>query len=85
MIKLSIIIPMYNTEPYIDALLKALAPQLTPEVELIVVDDGSNFPFLPPYPSIKVFRHDHNLDKICKQTPRGCKPPLWSQLTSKRR
>ena len=41
MIKLSIIIPMYNTEPYIDALLKALAPQLTPEVELIVVDDGS--------------------------------------------
>ena len=60
MIKLSIIIPMYNTEPYIDALLKALAPQLTPEVELIVVDDGSNFPFLPPYPSIKVFRHDHN-------------------------
>ena len=60
MIKLSIIIPMYNTEPYIDSLLKALAPQLTPEVELIVVDDGSNFPFLPPYPSIKVFRHDKN-------------------------
>ena len=60
MIKLSIIIPMYNTEPYIDALLKALDPQLTPEVELIVVDDGSNFPFLPPYPSIKVFRHDKN-------------------------
>ena len=51
---------MYNTEPYIDELLKALAPQITPEVELIVVDDGSNFPFLPPYPSIKVFRHDHN-------------------------
>ena len=25
------------------------------------------------------------LDKICKQTPRGCKPPLWAQLTSKRR
>ena len=60
MIKLSIIIPMYNTEPYIDSLLKALAPQLTPEVELIVVDDGSNFPFLPPYPSIKVFRPDKN-------------------------
>ena len=60
MIKLSIIIPMYNTEPYIDELLKALAPQLTDETELIVVDDGSNFPFLPPYPSIKVFRHEHN-------------------------
>ena len=60
MIKLSIIIPMYNTEPYIDQLLKALAPQLTNETEVIVVDDGSDFPFLPPYPSIKVFRHDKN-------------------------
>jgi len=56
MIKLSIIIPMYNTEPYIDQLLKALAPQLTDETEVIVVDDGSDFPFLPPYPSIKVIR-----------------------------
>lgn len=56
MIKLSIIIPMYNTEPYIDSLLKALAPQLTDETEVIVVDDGSDFPFLPPYPSIKVIR-----------------------------
>lgn len=51
---------MYNTEPYIDSLLKALAPQLTDETEVIVVDDGSDFPFLPPYPSIKVFRHDKN-------------------------
>lgn len=56
MTKLSIIIPMYNTEPYIDSLLKALAPQLTNETEVIVVDDGSDFPFLPPYPSIKVIR-----------------------------
>lgn len=47
---------MYNTEPYIDSLLKALAPQLTNETEVIVVDDGSDFPFLPPYPSIKVIR-----------------------------
>jgi len=59
MIKLSIIIPMFNTEPYIDQLLKCLAPQLTPEVEVIVVDDGSTFPFLPPYPSIKVIRQDN--------------------------
>lgn len=60
MIKLSIIIPMYNTEPYIDQLLKALAPQLTDETEVIVVDDGSDFPFLPPYPSIKVIRQTNN-------------------------
>ena len=54
--KLSIIIPMYNTEPYIDELLKCLAPQLTPEVEVIVIDDGSDFPYLPPFPGIKVNR-----------------------------
>lgn len=59
MIKLSIIIPMFNTEPYIDQLLKCLAPQLTPEVEVIVVDDGSTFPFLPPFPSIKVIRQEN--------------------------
>ena len=56
MIKLSIIIPTYNSEPYIDELLKSLAPQLTDEVEVIVIDDGSDFPFLAPYPSIKTFR-----------------------------
>ena len=54
--KLSIIIPMYNTEPYIDELLKCLAPQLTPEVEVIVIDDGSDFPYLPSFPGIKVNR-----------------------------
>lgn len=25
------------------------------------------------------------LDKICKATPQGCKPPLWAQVTGKRR
>ena len=54
--KLSIIIPCYNTKPYTDELLKCLAPQLTDEVEVIVVDDGSDFPFLAPYPKIKVIR-----------------------------
>ena len=47
---------MYNTEPYIDELLKCLAPQLTTEVEVIVIDDGSDFPYLPPFPGIKVNR-----------------------------
>ena len=47
---------MYNTEPYIDELLKCLAPQLTPEVEVIVIDDGSDFPYLPSFPGIKVNR-----------------------------
>lgn len=56
---LTIIIPCYNSEPYIDDLLRCLAPQLTKGVELIVVDDGSDFPFLPPYPGIKVIRKEN--------------------------
>ena len=57
--RLSIIIPCYNSEPYIDELLKCLAPQLTDEVEVIVVDDGSDFPFLSPFPGIKVYRKEN--------------------------
>ena len=57
--RLSIIIPCYNSEPYIDELLKCLAPQLTDEVEVIVIDDGSDFPFLSPFPGIKVYRKEN--------------------------
>ena len=24
------------------------------------------------------------LDKICRETPQGCKPPLWAQVTKRR-
>lgn len=54
--KLSIIIPCYNAEPYIDELTKVLMLQVTEDVEVIVVDDGSEFPYLPNYPGIKVIR-----------------------------
>ena len=43
--KLSIIIPYYNAEPYINELIDCLIPQLNDEVEIIVVDDGSRVPF----------------------------------------
>lgn len=54
--KLSIIIPCYNSEPYIDELINVLKPQLTPEVEVIVIDDGSDFPYMASYKEIKVIR-----------------------------
>lgn len=53
--KLSIIIPAYNAEPYIHELMAALKPQLTPEVEVIVVDDGSIVP-LKISGSVKLLR-----------------------------
>ena len=39
--KLSIIIPVYGVEKYILDFAKSLFPQLTCDVELIVIDDGT--------------------------------------------
>lgn len=43
-IKLSIIIPCYNAEPYIHELLECIDKQVTDEVEVILIDDGSDTP-----------------------------------------
>jgi glycosyltransferase involved in cell wall biosynthesis len=59
MIKLSIIIPVYNSEPYVDELMRSLMFQVTKEVEVIVVDDGSTFPYVPGYPAVKLFRKEN--------------------------
>lgn len=59
MIKLSIIIPAYNAEPYIDELINMLKPQITDEVEVLVIDDGSRMPYLAPYEWVKVFRKEN--------------------------
>lgn len=56
MSKLSIIIPYYNAEPFTSELLDALAPQITDEVEVIIVDDGSEVPFKTSYKWAKVVR-----------------------------
>ena len=58
-IKLSIIIPAYNAEPYIEHLITRLKPQITDEVEVLVIDDGSEFPYLPPYDWVKVTRKEN--------------------------
>ena len=48
-IKLSIIIPYYNDGDYTKELLDKLAPQITKEVEVMVIDDGSRIPFETGY------------------------------------
>lgn len=57
--KLSIIIPAYNAEPYIECLINKLKSQISASVEVIVVDDGSRFPFLPPYDWVNVIRQEN--------------------------
>lgn len=40
-IKLSLIIPMYNVESYISECINSIQNQITDEVEVIIIDDGS--------------------------------------------
>lgn len=54
--KLSIIIPYYNTKEYTDELLDVLAKQITKEVEVILIDDGSDVPYCPKFDFLKVIR-----------------------------
>lgn len=54
--KLSIIIPYYNVKPYTDELLDCLAPQITDEIEVILIDDGSTEPFKTDYKWCQVYR-----------------------------
>ena len=51
--KLSIIIPYYNTEKYTDDLLWELCYQATEDVEIILVDDGSDTPYKAKTPTIR--------------------------------
>ena len=57
--KLSIVIPAYNAEPEIQELLDRLNPQITNEIEVVVVDDGSEIPFKTDYKWVKVLRQQN--------------------------
>lgn len=68
MLSLSIIIPVYNVEPYIEKLLQSIFSQDTEEVEIIVVNDGT------PDNSIKVvrdFASQHSNLYIINQSNKG--------------
>lgn len=54
--RLSIIIPCYNAEPYISELLDCLDKQMRDDVEVIVIDDGSRVPFDTSYKWVKTLR-----------------------------
>ena len=60
MIKLSIIITAYNAEPYIHELLDVLEPQVTDEVQTIVIDDGSDKPLEIDRSWLEFYSNDGN-------------------------
>ena len=57
--KLSIIIPAYNAEPYIHELIDCLVPQLNKDTEVIIVDDGSKVPLKIKRPHVKLIRKEN--------------------------
>jgi len=54
--KLSIIIPYYNAGAYTDELLSCLKRQITPDVEVILVDDGSKPAFTSKHSWLTIIR-----------------------------
>lgn len=60
MIKLSIIIPYYNTYELTTKLLDTLVPQLNNEVEVYLVDDGCYEDRLNTYKDIKIIHLEEN-------------------------
>lgn len=54
--RLSIIIPYYNTKDYTDELLRVLSRQVTKEVEVILIDDGSDVPYTCKFKFLNVIR-----------------------------
>ena len=61
MIKLSIIIPYYETYEFTEALLKELSIQVTPEVEVILIDDGCHESRLDKYDFVKITHLEKNM------------------------
>lgn len=56
---LSIIIPYYNTKKYTDQLLDCLNKQITDEIEVILVDDGSKEKYKTDYKWCKIIRQEN--------------------------
>lgn len=58
--RLSIIIPYYNTKQYTDELLDKLAPQITDDAEVILIDDCSLEPYKTEYKWLTIYRNKTN-------------------------
>ena len=66
--ELSIIIPAYNADKYLPLLLDCLDKQIAPDVEVIVVDDGSRVPFKTDYSWAKVIRQKNGGASAARNT-----------------
>lgn len=67
-ILLTIIIPCFNAEPYINELLDNLKPQITKEVQVLIIDDGSEIPFKTDYDWVTVIRQNNSGASAARNT-----------------
>lgn len=63
--KLSIVIPVYNAEKYIEECLASILPEMDDDVELLLIDDGSkdsSYRLIKKYKkeNIRVFHHENH-------------------------
>lgn len=71
--KLSIIIPFYNTYEYTEELLTRLEPQLNDDVEVLLIDDGTGHVryatwFIVRFPGVRVIRTEHQGQSSARNT-----------------
>ena len=62
--KLSIVVPVYNVEQYIEECLASILPEMNGEMELLLIDDGStdlSYQLIQKYKreNIRVFHHEN--------------------------
>ena len=80
--KILIVIPAYNAEPYVYKLLERIHPQITDDVEVILIDDGSKVPVKADYEWLKIIRQKNG--GISKARNKGLKESKVRILVTKR-
>ncbi len=65
---LSIIIPYYNAQKYTDELLNVLDKQISADVEVILIDDGSKIPYKNKYAWLHVIRQENGGASAARNT-----------------
>ena len=70
-IKVSVIVPIYNTEKYVVECLESIVNQTLKEIEIICIDDGStdnSIEIVKCYSNIKIIHQKHSGLSIARNT-----------------